>query len=87
MGVHPPERGPTFGTLALAVTGLVIAEKCSDQLCVDVGRDHSMSFRRSATTRRRSEEISPDLSTVGNGGPAHQRNKSCDAPGTKSHRA
>jgi hypothetical protein len=34
---------PTRGTLALAVTGFVIAEKCSDQLRVDMGGDHSMS--------------------------------------------
>jgi hypothetical protein len=50
-GIRPPERCPTCGALALAVTGFVIAEKCGDQLCVDIGGDHSMSFRLSAATR------------------------------------
>jgi hypothetical protein len=82
-----PERGLTGGTLAFAVTGFVIPEKCSDQLCVDVGRDHSKSFRLGAALREGVEEISPRTSTVENGGLVRQRNKSCDAPGTKSYTA
>jgi hypothetical protein len=72
---------------AFAVTGFVIAEKCGDQLCVDVGRDHSMSFRLSAATRRGVEEISLRNSTVRNSGLTHQRNKSWNAVGTKTYAA
>jgi hypothetical protein len=40
IAVRPRPGGPARGTLALAVTGFVVAEKCRDQLRVDIGGDH-----------------------------------------------
>jgi hypothetical protein len=46
-------RGTARDTLALAVTGLIVAEKRSDQLRMNMGGGHWMSFRMNAARCKR----------------------------------
>jgi hypothetical protein len=51
-------------TLALAVTGLVIAEKCSDQLRMNMGGGHSKSLRPKSRDARMVRVNSRGIPTV-----------------------